>query len=131
MRNKLKERSRLFSVRFVAASNCERIIIGYVASVNERKCTIAWDCSYTLYERQQSDRYECLYSVPRREHGLHAHRIWQTSSATSRSLLFACSENGKYENDKLFRLPSYRRSSRSNQFTFLLRISSKKNTIDA
>lgn len=42
MRNKLKEALWLFSVRFVAASDCERIIIGYVASVNERKCTIAW-----------------------------------------------------------------------------------------
>lgn len=48
---------------------------------------------------------ECLYSVLRREHGLHAHRVWQVSSATSRPLLFARSENGKYENDKLFRFP--------------------------
>lgn len=40
---------------------------------------------------------ECLYSVLRREHGLYAHRVWQASSTTSCSLLFARSKNGKYE----------------------------------
>jgi len=95
--------------------------------VNERKCTIAWALDVRAAAVRQVRK--CLYSVPRREHGLHAHRVWQASSATS--LLFVRSENGKYENDKLFRFPSRRGSSHSNQSALVPRIGPKKRTIDA
>lgn len=71
------------------------------------------DC---LYEQQQPDRYECLYSVER-EYSCTL-IAYNKSSATSRLLLFARSENGKYENDKLFRFPS-RGNSHPNQSAFL------------
>ncbi|KYN40070.1 hypothetical protein ALC56_05533, partial [Trachymyrmex septentrionalis] len=65
----------------------QALVIDPGLSGGERRQVISkvHDCLDTLYERQQSDRYECLYSVPKREDSLHAHRVWQASSATSRS----------------------------------------------
>lgn len=61
---------------------------------------------------------ECLYSVLRREHGLHAHRVWQASSTTSCSLLFARSKNGKYERTTNYFLLAQGVHIRINSLTF-------------